>query len=128
VATSLDELKARLEAVYAATRRSREQLRDLHRYVHKFMREEKVKNVDLGSAVALLQLLHADAFPEHVPSLADFLQGHAATAKRGVSLDEWAMMLNFCAEVSPDCADYQDDGAWPLLLDDYVEWYRERHS
>ena len=38
------------------------------------------------------------------------------------------MMLNFVAEVEPDCSNYQDDGAWPLLLDDYVDWYRERHG
>ena len=37
------------------------------------------------------------------------------------------MILQFCNEVERDCSNYQDDGAWPLLLDDYVEWYRERH-
>lgn len=36
------------------------------------------------------------------------------------------MMLNFCCEIRPDCSNFQDDGAWPLLLDDYVEWFRER--
>ena len=45
--------------------------------------------------------------------------------KRGVSMDEWSMMLNFFIEIEPDCSNYQDDGAWPLLLDDYVEWRRE---
>ena len=38
------------------------------------------------------------------------------------------LMLNFCREVQPDCSNYNDDGAWPLLLDDYVEWYREKHG
>ena len=36
------------------------------------------------------------------------------------------MVLNFLVEITPDCANYQDDGAWPLLLDDYVEWRREK--
>ena len=34
----------------------------------------------------------------------------------------------FCREVESDCSNYQDDGAWPVLLDDYVEWYKEKHS
>ena len=38
------------------------------------------------------------------------------------------MMLNFCLEISDDCSNYNDDGAWPLLLDDFVEWYREKHN
>eukprot|EP00967_Tisochrysis_lutea_P067554 scaffold88241_cov32-Tisochrysis_lutea.AAC.3 len=28
--------------------------------------------------------------------------------------------------VKPDVSNYQDDGAWPLLLDEYVEWKREK--
>jgi DCN1-like protein 4/5 len=35
------------------------------------------------------------------------------------------MLLQFCREIAPDCANFADDGAWPLLLDDYVEWRRE---
>ena len=53
-------------------------------------------------------------------------QAHETTKKRGVTQDEWAMMLNFFQEIQPDCSNYADDGAWPLLLDDYVEWRRER--
>ena len=56
---------------------------------------------------------------------APFSQTHETVGKRGVSMDEWSMMLNFFIEIEPDCSNYQDDGAWPLLLDDYVEWRRE---
>ena len=73
----------------------------------------------------MLQLLHGDAYPKHVPSLIDFLGQHKSTEKKGVSQDEWQMMLNFCIEIRPDCSNFAEDGAWPLLLDDYVEWYRE---
>jgi len=36
------------------------------------------------------------------------------------------MMLNFFQEVDDDCGNYNEDGAWPLLLDDFVEWHREK--
>eukprot|EP00322_Chrysochromulina_rotalis_P016846 CAMPEP_0115855222 /NCGR_PEP_ID=MMETSP0287-20121206/14431_1 /TAXON_ID=412157 /ORGANISM="Chrysochromulina rotalis, Strain UIO044" /LENGTH=221 /DNA_ID=CAMNT_0003309369 /DNA_START=13 /DNA_END=678 /DNA_ORIENTATION=- len=128
VATSHEELKKALKEIYSAAREPRgiDQLRSLHSYTHKFCREERKKNIDVASAVAMLQLLHGEAFPKHVPSLCEFLQGHDTAGKRGVSADEWAMILNFCNEISSDCSNFQDDGAWPLLLDDYVEWYREK--
>ena len=46
--------------------------------------------------------------------------------QRGVSLDEWMMILQFCREVKADLSNFNDDGAWPLLLDDYVEFQREK--
>ena len=125
VATSNETLVEQLQAIYAAVRKNTEQLRSLHRFTHQFCREERKKNIDVGAAVPMLGLLHEKAYPGHVPKLCEFLQSHETSTKRGVSADEWAMMLNFFAEIKPDCSNYQDDGAWPLLLDDYVEWRRE---
>ena len=48
--------------------------------------------------------------------------------QRGITLDEWKMLLNFFLEIKPDCSNYSDDGAWPLLLDDYVEWVNEQQG
>ena len=53
--------------------------------VRRFCREERKKTIDVGSAVAMLQLLHGDAYPKHVPHLAEFLQAHESACKRGVS-------------------------------------------
>jgi len=124
-AQSPAQLKECLQDVYLRTRQNKERLRDLHKYTHKFCKEDdKRKNIDAESALAMLQLLHGAAFPKHVPKLIEFLQTHEQVQKRGVSLDEWSMVLNFCTEISPDCSNYQDDGAWPLLLDEYVEFRR----
>ena len=38
------------------------------------------------------------------------------------------MLLQFFLEIEADCSNYADDGAWPLLLDDYVEWVREQQG
>ena len=53
---------------------------------------------------------------------------HDSAAKRGVSMDEWCMLLQFCREIEPDTSNFQDDGAWPLLLDEFVEWRREKDA
>jgi len=122
--TSTEDLKQQLKAVHGATRSVMDQRRSLHMYAHRFCREERKKTIDVSSAEAMLQLLYSDE--AHVPDLVEFLKKYDPVQKRGVSQDEWSMMLNFFAEIKHDCSNYQDDGAWPLLLDEYVDQRREK--
>jgi len=126
--TSEAELKERMDGIHKRSLREPEALRELHRFAHKFCREERKKNIDVGSACIMLQMLLAPLYKEHVESISRYLEQHAEVGKRGVSLDEWTMLLQFCREIHPDCDNFQDDGAWPLLLDDYVEWRREQSA
>ena len=57
VATTPEALLERLKQVYSLTRRSPEALRDLHSFTHKFCREDRKKNIDVGSATAMLQVM-----------------------------------------------------------------------
>ena len=44
-----------------------------------------------------------------------------------VTKDVWDMLLTFLLNVNQDdMADYDDEGAWPVLIDDYVEWFRAK--
>ena len=38
------------------------------------------------------------------------------------------MLGTFAADVREDMSDFDEDGAWPVLIDDFVEWYREKHG
>jgi hypothetical protein len=33
-----------------------------------------------------------------------------------------------CAQVSPDCSNFDESQAWPLLLDNYVEYVRKQQQ
>ena len=83
VATSPESLLERLEAVYSSARKNLDKLRDLHNYTHTFCRTEGRKKV-IGheSAIHMLNLLHASAYPDYIPCLCEFLAQHETSTKR----------------------------------------------
>lgn len=54
----------------------------------------------------------------------EFLQQQ--TEYKGLNLDQWLGFLRFTEEVVPDCSNYDENAAWPLLMDNYVEWCTSR--
>jgi len=47
---------------------------------------------------------------------------------KATNKDLWNMMLEFCKTVQPTLNDYEADGAWPTLLDDFVSWKKSKMS
>ncbi|KAI0736811.1 hypothetical protein C8Q72DRAFT_801681 [Fomitopsis betulina] len=37
-------------------------------------------------------------------------------------------MLEFCRAVQADLSNYDPDGAWPTMLDDFVSWKNNKYS
>jgi len=44
---------------------------------------------------------------------------------RAVTKDVWDMLLTFHTDVAEDMHNYDEDGAWPVLIDEFVEWRKE---
>ncbi|KAK4536614.1 hypothetical protein CDCA_CDCA09G2639 [Cyanidium caldarium] len=57
--------------------------------------------------------------------------GRAELGHSGVSRDTWAMTLDFARATQTDSDDqlasYDETGAWPVLLDEFVEYVRQHH-
>ena len=38
------------------------------------------------------------------------------------------MLGTFALDVQKDMSNYDEDGAWPVMIDDFVEWYKEKQG
>lgn len=97
--------------------------RDFYRFCFKFNREDyQKKTLEKELVCQLLPMVIADRSP-FTEAFIEFL-GTASRAR--ISADEWNSFLEFSKDVSPDLSLYEDDGAWPSLLDEFVEWSKAR--
>ncbi len=48
---------------------------------------------------------------------------------RGISRDTWNLLFEFVVGVNQvDLSDYDEEGAWPVIIDDFVSYARKRQS
>ncbi|XP_068648645.1 uncharacterized protein [Aristolochia californica] len=89
--------------------------------------EEKQKSIDIESICVLLDLVLGAHFRSQVDSLTEFLKNQ--NDYKVINMDQWMNFLRFCQEISfPDLSNYDSDHAWPLILDNFVEWMRGKQG
>lgn len=54
-----------------------------------------------------------------LPRLTPFFQ---QDSYRSVNADQWMSFLDFATSVAPDFSNYDENMAWPVMLDEYVSW------
>mmetsp|Transcript_10023 Transcript_10023/g.25966 ORF Transcript_10023/g.25966 Transcript_10023/m.25966 type:complete len:251 (+) Transcript_10023:114-866(+) len=98
--------------------------RDYYTWCFGFSKEPGygVRTLPIEVAVQMWQL----TLGKHLRPLKDWLAFLEAKQVKAVTKDVWDMLLTFATDVNDDMANYDEDGAWPVLIDDFVEWYRER--
>lgn len=69
------------------------------------------------------RLLLADKFSQ-LDSWITFIED---VNQRAVTRDTWDMILEFCnyLDKTPDLSQYDEEGAWPSIIDEFVEYLRD---
>jgi len=93
--------------------------KEIYRYAFGFAKEKEQKILDLATADGMLDLLMGGRFP-HTEKLRQFLKEQ--TSYKSVNLDQWMNILEFSRTIKADLSNYDENGAWPVLLDEYCEW------
>ncbi|KAI4355808.1 hypothetical protein L6164_004547 [Bauhinia variegata] len=89
--------------------------------------EEKQKSIDVESICMLLTIVLGSQFPAQVNSFVEYLK--TQNDYKVINMDQWMGFFRFCNEISfPGLSDYNADLAWPLILDNFVEWVREKQK
>jgi DCN1-like protein 4/5 len=97
--------------------------KDIYRYAFGFAKEKEQKILDLVTADGMLDLLMGNRFP-HTEKLRQFLKEQ--TSYKSVNLDQWMNILEFSRTIKGDLSNYDENGAWPVLLDEYCDWARDK--
>ncbi|KAG9104163.1 hypothetical protein FRC06_004800 [Ceratobasidium sp. 370] len=81
------------------------------------------RNIDMETATAFWSAILAPKYPI-ANELVAFITEKGTY--KAVTKDIWTMVLEFCKSVKLDLQGYEEEAAWPSLLDDFVEWKKER--
>jgi len=97
--------------------------RDFYRWLFDFIKEEPDrKSVDLEPAVEFLKCV----LPLHFPLCNEFLEFLKTQKLKTVSSDVWNQLYEFARDIKPDLSNYEVDGAWPVLFDDFVTYVQDK--
>tara|TARA_B110001452_G_scaffold35089_1_gene27032 strand:+ start:328 stop:1101 length:774 start_codon:yes stop_codon:yes gene_type:complete len=124
---SVDALKGKFDALRAKLDDT-DNYRNFYSWCFDFSKEpgHGVRTVPTEVACQMWQLTLGARHPAPVARWLEFVQTKGIKV---VTKDVWEMLLTFVTTVNQDdMADYDDEGAWPVLIDDYVEWFREKQG
>ncbi|XP_048150611.1 DCN1-like protein 5 isoform X2 [Corvus hawaiiensis] len=98
--------------------------KNIYRYAFDFAREKDQRSLDIDTAKSMLALLLGRTWP----LFSVFYQYLEQSKYRVMNKDQWYNVLEFSRTVHADLSNYDEDGAWPVLLDEFVEWQKVRQA
>jgi DCN1-like protein 1/2 len=100
--------------------------RQFYSFSFDFALTENMKILERDNAVEVWKVVFSQGETfQHLPLWLEFLD---AQDIKGVTKDTWMMLLEFSRTVNPSMSNYDEDGAWPSVIDEFVEWAKPKLS
>jgi len=97
--------------------------KNIYRFTFDFSKEPQQKCIDIEIAQVLIGLLLVDRHAL-ASSFLEFLKQQ--DSYKGLNVDQWTSLLEFCKTIDVNFANYDENGAWPCVLDEWVTWAKEK--
>ncbi|KAK9026091.1 hypothetical protein V6N11_038939 [Hibiscus sabdariffa] len=95
---------------------------EIYNFAFGWAKEKGQKSLALDTAIGMWQLLFAEKQWPLVDHWCQFLQ---ARHNKAISRDTWSQLLEFARTVDTSLSNYDAEGAWPYLIDEFVEYLNE---
>ncbi|KAI1286719.1 DCN1-like protein 4 [Halotydeus destructor] len=95
--------------------------KNVYRFAFDFSKDKDQRSMDIETARAMLALLLGKQWPMQ-RYFDQFLEN---SKYKVINKDQWCNVLEFSRSVNSDLSNYDEDGAWPVMLDEFVDWYRK---
>jgi len=148
-ASSLDQLKEKLEKINSEIDYNINLLKDLYLFTFTYAKDPKYKSLDAELAVIYWDLLFSVNPPANSTSispnkikisndgkftpnfvlLSEFLKFinekiEKDTKFKVISKDQWNLLFDFAGNCEKNIQEYDECSAWPVLIDEFVAWYK----
>lgn len=118
---SLDALKRRLPSVEQELS-DQSKFKELYLFTFNFAKTPGQKCLELDMAIAYWNIVLKGRFR----FLDLWVQFLTENQKHSIPKDTWDLLLDFSYTITDEMDNYDDEGAWPVLIDDFVSWARPR--
>jgi len=98
-------------------------LRDLYLFAWTYGKHSDAKTMEFETAIEYWNILLTNCVNHELLGLwIEFV----ANSRKAVTKDTWNLLLEFATSVDSALSNYDFDGAWPTMIDDFVLWARDQ--
>jgi len=120
----IDCIKERLIECEKYLNEHPDEMEQLYRYCFNYAREPQSINLPLSTAAIYWNMILRNKF-KHLDLFVYYLK---QTKVKVINRDLWNMLWIFAQTIDDEMTNYDMYDAWPTLLDEFVQWYRDRKT